>query len=52
MLSRDGRIGWDCIDVVGLLGVFFMGKGESVGNGVDNGDIHCWIVLFGVNTVR
>ena len=25
---------------------------ESFGNGVENGDIHCWIVISGRNTMR
>ena len=29
-----------------------MGGRESIGNGVENGDIHCWIVLFAVNTMQ
>ena len=52
MQSRGGRIRWDCIDVVNLWGVLFMGGRESVGNGVENGDNHCWTVIFGVSTMR
>ena len=29
-----------------------MGGEESFGNGVENGDMHCWIVISGVNTMR
>ena len=52
VLSRDGRIGWDCMSAVELWGVVFMGGGEWFGNGIENGDNPCWIVLFGVNTMR
>ena len=52
MLSRDWRIGWYCIDVVELWGVLFMGGRESVGNGVENGDNHCWTVMSCMSTMR
>ena len=51
MLLGDGRLGWDCIDVVELWGVLFMGGGECFGNGVENGDTHCWIVMFRVEAI-
>ena len=41
MLSRDGRIGWDCMSAVELWGVVFMGGGECFGNGIENGDNPC-----------
>ena len=41
----------DCIDIVELLGVHFMGGRESIGNGVKNGDIHCWIGMFRVKRI-
>ena len=28
-----------------------MGGRESIGNGVENGDIHCWIGMFRVKRI-
>ena len=42
----------DCIDILELLGVLFMDGRKSIGNGVENGDIHCWIVVFCMSTMQ
>ena len=41
----------DCVSGLELWSVVIMDGEESFGNGVENGDMHCWIVIFGVNTM-
>ena len=43
MLSRDGRIGWDCMSAVELWGVVIMGGESDLGMGLRMG-----IILVGL----
>lgn len=52
MLLGDGRVGVDCTVVVGLWGVFFMDRGECFGRRVENGDMHCLIVIVRVKAIE